>query len=47
MFDLHNDRCEAKKGDLLCPERERERERKRKSRKEREGEGVCEWVWGR
>ena len=35
MFDLHNERCEAKKGDLLfvCVlvqiERERERERER------------------
>ena len=45
MFDLHNERCEAKKGDLLfvCVlvqregEREEERETERKRRKERGG----------
>ena len=53
MFDLHNERCEAKKGDLLfvcvlvqrgggVGERETERERKR--RKQRGGGGVCEWA---
>ena len=49
MFELHNERCEAKKGDLLfvCVlvqregggERERQRERERKRRKQRGG--VC------
>ena len=51
MFDLHNERCEAKKGDLLfvCVlvqreggERDREREREREGN--REEEGVCEWA---
>ena len=46
MFDLHNERCEAKKGDLLfvCVlvqreggGRERQRERERKRRKQRGG----------
>ena len=46
MFELHNERCEAKKGDLLfvCVlvqreggERERQRERERKRRKQRGG----------
>ena len=43
MFNLHNERCEAKKGDLLfvCVlvqrEGEREEERERKKRKERGG----------
>ena len=45
MFDLHNERCEAKKGDLLfvCVLVQREeggergRERERKRRKERVG----------
>ena len=48
MFELHNERCEAKKGDLLfvcvlcvCWSRERggesERERERKRRKQRGG----------
>ena len=56
MFELHNERCEAKKGDLLfvCVlvqrERERgggretEREREREREGNREGEGVCEWA---
>ena len=37
MFDLHNGRCEAKKGDLLfvCVLVQRERERGRERRKER------------
>ena len=41
-LDLHNERCEAKKGDLLfvCVLVQREREREGK----REGEGVCEWA---
>ena len=48
MFDLHNEQCEAKKGDLLfvCVlvqrERERERGRERERYRERgnkEGEG--------
>ena len=50
MFDLHNERCEAKKGDLLfvCVlvqregEREEERETERKRRKER-GQNIY-WV---
>ena len=52
MFELHNERCEAKKGDLLFVcllvqrerggERERDRERERKRRKQREC--VCEWA---
>ena len=54
MFDLHNEQCEVKKGDLLfvCvlvqreggreEERERERERKKERKEKREGEGVCE-----
>ena len=43
MFELHNERCEAKKGDLLfvCVlvqrERGRERERDRERGREREG----------
>ena len=37
MFDLHNDRCEAKKGDLLCPERERERRERERERKRERG----------
>ena len=49
MFDLHNERCEAKKGDLLfvCVlvqrggggerERETDRQRERKRRKQRGG----------
>ena len=49
MFDLHNERCEAKKGDLLfvCVlvqreggrerERETETERERKRKKQRRG----------
>ena len=45
MFDLHNEQCEAKKGDLffVCVlvqregEREEERETERKRRKERGG----------
>ena len=48
MFDLHNEWCEAKKGDLLfvcvCWSRERGRERKRERIEKREGEGVCEWA---
>ena len=50
MFDLHNEWCEAKKGDLLfvcvcvCWSRERGRERKRERKEKREGEGVCEWA---
>ena len=44
MFELHNERCEAKKGDLLfvcvCWSRERggERERQREREKEKETE---------
>ena len=53
MFELHNERCEAKKGDLLfvCVlvqrergggrETERERERKREKEKETERGRVC------
>ena len=52
MFELHNERCEAKKGDLLfvCVlvqreggggERERQREREREREGNREGECVC------
>ena len=45
MFDLHNERCEAKKGDLLfvgvLVQIEREREGKR------ERGGGCEWACGR
>ena len=44
MFELHNERCEAKKGDLLfvcvLVQRERgggERQRERKRRKQRGG----------
>ena len=43
MFDLHNEWCEAKKGDLLfvcvcvLVQREGEREEERKKRKERGG----------
>ena len=55
MFELHNERCEAKKGDLLfvCVlvqrEREgwggeRETEREREREGNREEEGVCEWA---
>ena len=54
MFELHNERCEAKKGDLLfvCVlvqregggGRERETEREREREGNREGEGVCEWA---
>ena len=54
MFELHNERCEAKKGDLLfvCVlvqregggERERDREREREREGNREGECVCEWA---
>ena len=55
MFELHNERCEAKKGDLLfvCVlvqrergggERERETEREREREGNREGEGVCVWA---
>ena len=56
MFELHNERCEAKKGDLLfvCVlvqregggggERERQREREREREGNREGECVCEWA---
>ena len=53
MFELHNEGCEAKKGDLLfmCVlvqreggERERETEREREREGNREGEGVCEWA---
>ena len=46
MFDLHNERCKAKKVDLLLVgvlvqgEREREKEKER-------GKGVCEWACGR
>ena len=47
MFDLHNERCEAKKGDLLfvCVlvqrEGEREEERERGKEKKRERGRVC------
>ena len=53
MFELHNERCEAKKGDLLfvCVlvqregggerERERQREREREKEKETERGSVC------
>ena len=52
MFELHNERCEAKKGDLLfvyvLVQRERgggrERETEREREGNREGEGVCEWA---
>ena len=49
MFDLHNERYEAKKGDLLfvCVLVQREggeRERERGREGNREGEGVCEWA---
>ena len=53
MFELHNERCEAKKGDLLfvclLVQRERwgggrERERKRDREREREREGNREGV---
>ena len=51
MFDLHNERCEAKKGDLLfvcvLVQREgggRERDREREREGNREEEGVCEWA---
>ena len=58
MFDLHNERCEAKKGDLLfvCVLVQREEGGERGREREREGkrEWVCEWaclhpgrlVWG-
>ena len=57
MFDLHNERCEAKKGIYcLCVcvgperggggERERETERERKRRKQRGGGYVCVWFGG-
>ena len=54
MFELHNERCEAKKGDLLfvCVlvqrerggGRERERERQREREREREGNREGEGV---
>ena len=53
MFDLHNERCEAKKGDLLfvCVLVQRdggggggERQREREREGNREEEGVCEWA---
>ena len=45
MFDLHNERCEAKKGDLLfvcvLVQREEGGEREREREKEKERESGC------
>ena len=52
MFELHNERCEAKKGDLLfvCVlvqregggrERERERDRERERKRRKQRGGGC------